>query len=160
MLSRVNAWQALRCCTSYGCGSAIATARLMTRCSCLQLPQWCPLSVVKGGQAANLLIRSMDSPWGLKMFGNTLVRNIATVVYQVCPAVCRVCAPQASSGADHAVKHDELMQMLTAACTNMQDRSVLERQIRKNIPPLANTTEFQFGFKIRCAGHDVCIAQG
>ena len=50
---------------------------------CAQLPQWCPLSVVKGGQAANLLIRSMDSPWGLKMFGNTLVRNIATVIYQV-----------------------------------------------------------------------------
>ena len=41
--------------------------------------------MVKGGQAANLLIRSMDSLWGLKMFGNTLVRNIATVVYQASP---------------------------------------------------------------------------
>ncbi len=34
----------------------------------------------------------------------------------------------------------------------------MERQIRKNIPPLANTTDFQFGFKIRCASRVVCIA--
>ncbi len=76
----------LRCSTS--CEPAATRPRLFHDPSWhLQLPQWCPLSVVKGGQAANLLIRSMDSPWGLKMFGNTLVRNIATVVYQASPSV-------------------------------------------------------------------------
>ena len=40
----------------------------------------------------------------------------------------------------------------------VQDRGTLERQIRKNIPPLANTTEFQFGFKIRCAWPVFCDA--
>jgi len=76
-----------------------------------KLPQWVPLSVVKGGQAANLLVQQLQSGWGMKLFGNTLVRNIGQVVYK--------------------------------------DRAVIERQIRKNIPPLANSTEFQFGFKIR-----------
>ena len=50
----------------------------------LQLPQWVPLSVVKGGQAANLLVQQLQSGWGMKLFGNTLVRNIGQVVYKVC----------------------------------------------------------------------------
>ena len=52
-------------------------------CSYMQLPQWLPLSIVKGGQAANLLVRSMDSDWGRKLFGKTLIRNIAQAVYKV-----------------------------------------------------------------------------
>lgn len=42
-----------------------------------------PLSVVKGGQAANVLVQSLESGWGMKLFGNTLIRNIAQVVYKV-----------------------------------------------------------------------------
>ena len=117
---------------------------------CAQLPQWCPLSVVKGGQAANLLIRSMDSPWGLKMFGNTLVRNIATVIYQVsgtCRALPRLTVYMCSA---RCVMQQPIMCCADWPCgIDVQDRATLERQIRKNIPPLANTTEFQFGFKIR-----------
>lgn len=51
--------------------------------SVLQLPQWVPLSVVKGGQAANILVQSLETGWGMKLFGNTLVRNIGQVVYKV-----------------------------------------------------------------------------
>lgn len=42
-----------------------------------------PLSVVKGGQAANVLVQSLQTAWGLKLFGNTLIRNIGQVVYKV-----------------------------------------------------------------------------
>ena len=44
---------------------------------------WVPLSVVKGGQAANVLVQSLQSEWGLKLFGNTLIRNIGQVVNKV-----------------------------------------------------------------------------
>ena len=39
--------------------------------------------MVKGGQAANVLVQSLQTAWGLKLFGNTLIRNIGQVVYKV-----------------------------------------------------------------------------
>ena len=44
-----------------------------------KFPQWYPLSVVKGGSAANALVKAMKSELGKKLSGNTLVRNIGTV---------------------------------------------------------------------------------
>ena len=44
-----------------------------------KFPQWYPLSVVKGGQAANMLVKAMESELGRKLSGNSLVRNIGTV---------------------------------------------------------------------------------
>jgi hypothetical protein len=57
-------------------------AEFVIFCRNPKLPQWLPLSIVKGGQAANLLVRSMDSEWGRKLFGKTLIRNIAQAVYK------------------------------------------------------------------------------
>lgn len=43
---------------------------------------WVPLSIVKGGQSANLLVKAMESEWGRKLYGKTLITNIAKAVYQ------------------------------------------------------------------------------
>ncbi len=49
---------------------------------------WVPLSIVKGGQSANLLVKTMESEWGRKLYGKTLITNIAKAVYQAsAPAV-------------------------------------------------------------------------
>ncbi len=48
----------------------------------LQLPQWLPLSVVKGGTSANLLVKSMNGSFAQNTFRDTLVRNIGTVLYK------------------------------------------------------------------------------
>ena len=47
-----------------------------------QLPQWVPLSVVKGGTSANLLVKSMETEWGRKLYAKTLVSNIGAAVYK------------------------------------------------------------------------------
>ncbi|KAK9842444.1 hypothetical protein WJX81_000494 [Elliptochloris bilobata] len=52
-----------------------------------KFPQWYPLSVVKGGQAANVLVKAMESELGRKLSGNSLVRNIGTVVYKERPKI-------------------------------------------------------------------------
>lgn len=44
---------------------------------------WVPLSIVKGGQSANFLVKIMESDWGNKLYGKTLIRNIAQAVYKV-----------------------------------------------------------------------------
>ena len=50
----------------------------------MQLPiQWLPVSVVKGGGPANLLVSAMESEWGKKLFGKTLIRSIAQSVWKV-----------------------------------------------------------------------------
>lgn len=56
----------------------------MWRCCacCLQLPQWYPLSIVKAGAAANSLVAGLNSQWGRKLYGKTLVRNIAKAIYK------------------------------------------------------------------------------
>lgn len=50
------------------------------------LPQptnkWRPLSMVKGGQAANALVKYMQTEWGRKLYSKTLIRNIAEPVYK------------------------------------------------------------------------------
>jgi hypothetical protein len=38
--------------------------------------------VVKGGQAANLLVKGMQSPWGKALYSKTLITNIAQAIYQ------------------------------------------------------------------------------
>ena len=52
-------------------------------CACMQLPQWLPVSIVKGGRPANLLVGSMESEWGKKLFGKALVRSIAQPIWKV-----------------------------------------------------------------------------
>lgn len=44
-----------------------------------KFPQWYPLSVVKGGSAANTLIRAMEYDFGKLLYGKTLIRNIGQV---------------------------------------------------------------------------------
>ena len=51
-----------------------------------KFPQWYPLSVVKGGQAANMLVKAMESELGRKLSGNSLVRNIGTVRHSFPPS--------------------------------------------------------------------------
>ena len=50
----------------------------------VQLPQWIPVSIVKGSRPTNLLVGVMDSEWGKKLFGKTLVRSIAQPIWKVC----------------------------------------------------------------------------
>lgn len=45
----------------------------------VKFPQWYPLSVVKGGSAANLLVRAMEYEFGRMLYGKTLIRNIGQV---------------------------------------------------------------------------------
>lgn len=47
-----------------------------------QFPQWFPLSVVKGGTTANMLVKSLDNDLGKKLAKETLVRNIGQVIYR------------------------------------------------------------------------------
>jgi hypothetical protein len=54
--------------------------------------KWIPLSIVKGGQAANLLVKACESEWGRKLYSNTLIRNIGLAVYKVGAASCGNCA--------------------------------------------------------------------
>lgn len=45
----------------------------------VKFPQWYPLSVVKGGSAANVLVKAMEADFGKLLYGKTLVRNIGRV---------------------------------------------------------------------------------
>lgn len=49
-----------------------------------QLPKWVPLSIIKGGTSANMLVKSLESDWGNKMFKGQLVNNIGAALYKVC----------------------------------------------------------------------------
>lgn len=42
-----------------------------------QLPKWVPLSIIKGGTSANMLVKSLESDWGNRMFKGQLVNNMA-----------------------------------------------------------------------------------
>jgi hypothetical protein len=44
---------------------------------------WIFVSVVKGGSAANAMVKSLDSEWGRKLYGRTLISNIGSAVYKV-----------------------------------------------------------------------------
>lgn len=53
-------------------------------CCTLQLPDWWPVTIVKGGRPANLLVSTMDSEWGKKLFGKALIRSISQPIWKVC----------------------------------------------------------------------------
>jgi hypothetical protein len=40
------------------------------------------MSVVKGGSSANLLVKGMSTEWGKKLYGRTLLANIAQSIYK------------------------------------------------------------------------------
>lgn len=44
-----------------------------------KFPQWYPLSVVKGGAQANVILKAMQNDLGKLLYGKTLVRNIGSV---------------------------------------------------------------------------------
>lgn len=50
----------------------------------LQLPQWVPLSVVKGGTAANMLVKGLDSDFMKDTTVKTLVQVCAV---RLCPCI-------------------------------------------------------------------------
>ena len=54
----------------------------------VKFPQWYPLSVVKGGSAANVLVKAMENDFGKKLYGKTLIRNIGRVRGLSRPALC------------------------------------------------------------------------
>jgi hypothetical protein len=47
-----------------------------------KLPQWFPLSIMKGGSAANLLVKTLQNDIGKKLYGNQLIDNVARAMYQ------------------------------------------------------------------------------
>lgn len=48
----------------------------------MQLPQWVPLSIMKGGTPANMLVKAVENDLGKKMYGKQLIKNIAQSVYR------------------------------------------------------------------------------
>ncbi|KAG2454793.1 hypothetical protein HYH02_000628 [Chlamydomonas schloesseri] len=74
---------------------------------------WVPLSIVKGNQVSNFLVNAIKSPWGMRLYGRTLIWQMASGLYQ--------------------------------------DKAKLEKELRKNFPPFANSasSDFQYAFKIR-----------
>ena len=52
----------------------------------MQLLEWWPFTIVKGGRPANLLASSLDSEWGKKLFGKALIRSIAQPLWKVHPS--------------------------------------------------------------------------
>jgi hypothetical protein len=50
---------------------------------------WLPLSVMKGGSSANVLVRTMRSEWGRRLYARTLVSNIAQGLYKERDSVVR-----------------------------------------------------------------------
>lgn len=47
-----------------------------------KLLQWMPLSVMKGGGPANMLVKAMENDLGKKMYGNTLIENVGNAIYK------------------------------------------------------------------------------
>lgn len=47
-----------------------------------KLPQWVPLSIMKGGTPANMLVKAVENDLGKKMYGKQLIKNIAQSVYR------------------------------------------------------------------------------
>lgn len=59
-----------------------------------RLPKWVPLSIIKGGTAANMLVKGLDSELSQSMAGSTLVKNIGEALYKDKPAVERMIRQQ------------------------------------------------------------------
>lgn len=47
-----------------------------------KLPQWMPLSVMKGGGPANMLVKALENDLGKKLYGNTLMENVGKAIYK------------------------------------------------------------------------------
>ena len=52
--------------------------------------KWIPLSVMKGGAAANLLVKACETEWGRKLYSNTLIRNISLAIYKASMGACAI----------------------------------------------------------------------
>ncbi|KAF8072816.1 HHL1 [Scenedesmus sp. PABB004] len=90
---------------------------------------WVFVSVVKGGSAANALVKSLQTEWGRKLYGRTLISNIGNAVYK-----------------DRDVIVKSLKNQIKQSIANSQmapGARVME--------PLLNqpTNNFEFAFKIR-----------
>lgn len=90
---------------------------------------WIFVSVVKGGAAANALVKSLESEWGARLYGRTLISNIGNAVYKDRDAIVKGLKGQIKS---------------TLAMSNMAPQARL-------MEPLLNqpVSSFQFAFKIR-----------
>ncbi len=44
---------------------------------------WIPLSIVKGNQVSNFLVNAVQSEWGMKLYGRTLIWQMASGLYRV-----------------------------------------------------------------------------
>ena len=90
--------------------------------------QWMNMSIVKGGASANLLVKGMGTEWGRKLYGRTLLSNIATSIYSERDAVVK--------GLRDAV------------------RQQLRGGAPKTMEPLLNVpaADFEFAVKIRVGG--------
>jgi len=43
---------------------------------------WVPLTIVKGSQAANFLVKTLENKWGRLLYAKTLIRQIGQAVYK------------------------------------------------------------------------------
>ncbi|CAG9462143.1 unnamed protein product [Pedinophyceae sp. YPF-701] len=53
-----------------------------------KLPSWAPLTIIKGGAAANMLVKSQESDLGQKLYKDTLTKNLAQALYKDYNSVC------------------------------------------------------------------------
>eukprot|EP00882_Tetradesmus_deserticola_P006730 GHRQ01007083.1.p1 GENE.GHRQ01007083.1~~GHRQ01007083.1.p1 ORF type:complete len:180 (+),score=72.56 GHRQ01007083.1:357-896(+) len=90
---------------------------------------WIFVSLVKGGSAANAMVSSLQSEWGRKLYGRTLISNIGQSVYKDRDAIVK--------GLKNQIK-----------ASIAQSSSAPQAKIME---PLLNqpTSSFQFAFKIR-----------
>lgn len=69
------------------CPDCCVSVYLCALCFCSVFAQtyknWVFVSVVKGGSAANTLVKAMDSAWGRQLYSGTLIRNIGASCYKV-----------------------------------------------------------------------------
>jgi hypothetical protein len=47
-----------------------------------RLPRWLPLSIMKGGGTANMLVKSMGTDFGKSMSEKTLIQNVGRALYK------------------------------------------------------------------------------
>ncbi|KAF6251809.1 hypothetical protein COO60DRAFT_1557045 [Scenedesmus sp. NREL 46B-D3] len=90
---------------------------------------WVFVSLVKGGGPANAMVKSLESEWGRKLYGRTLISNIGSSVYKDRDAIVK--------GLKNQVKNS------IAQSGGAPQAKIME--------PLLNqpTSSFQFAFKIR-----------
>ncbi len=48
---------------------------------------WMPVNLIKGNQVLNFLVEALKTEWGKKLYGRTLIWQIASGIYQVCTGV-------------------------------------------------------------------------